>query len=349
MLTTIIQSMPKVELHVHFEGSLQADTVLTLARKHNIALPANSAEALREWYTFIDFPHFADIYGLNAKCLQTPDDLELATRAFLTNQAAQHILYSEVTYTAFARHLSSGMAWTDQLAGINRGRAWGREMLGVDMRLIVDIDRDRATPENAVTLARWIIETYDGGANGIAALGLGGYEVGFPPEMFADALILARDAGVPLVLHAGETEGAASIWSALQFGSLRIGHGVRCFEDEALVDYLLERQITLEVCPTSNLCLGVFPSLETHPIQHMMDIGLYVTVNSDDPPMFDTTLTREFEICAAQFAWTLETLQTLTLAAAQAALLPAEQRAALERRIKDGFAGLNIVSELAAR
>jgi adenosine deaminase len=333
-----LRTMPKVELHVHFEGSLQADTVLTLARKHNIALPADTADGLRAWYTFIDFPHFADIYGLNARCLQTPDDLEFATRAFLTEQARQNIVYSEVTYTAFARHISSGMAWRDQLGGIQRGIAWGRETLNVDMQLIVDIDRDRATPQDAIRLAEWIIDTYAGGENDIAALGLGGYEVGFPPEMFADALKLAFDAGVPLVLHAGETDGAASIWGAIHAGAVRLGHGVRCFEDPQLVEYLRDHQIPLEVCPTSNICLGVVPDMASHPIQRMIDAGLYVTLNSDDPPMFDVTLNDEYVRTAETFGWTLEDYQQLVLKAAQATLLPEPRKSALIARLHSAFA-----------
>jgi adenosine deaminase len=329
--------MPKVELHVHLEGSVRPETLLKLAKKNRISLPADTVEGLQNWYKFVNFPHFIDIYIKVSECMQTPDDLELVTREFLEGQAAQNILYTEATYTAYTHLHQKGLAFADQLAAINRARAWGEAALGVQMNLIVDIARE-VSPEEGLLTAEMVIESY---GNGVVALGLGGYEVGHPPEKHAQSFVKAHAAGVPCVLHAGETAGPDSIWGALRAGySQRIGHGVRCLEDAALVAYLREQQIPLEVCPTSNVCLGVVPSLAAHPIQQMMDAGLYVTVNSDDPPMFNTTLTQEFQACVQTFGWDIMLLERLTLNAARAALLADDQKAALETRIADEFVRL---------
>jgi adenosine deaminase len=179
--------------------------------------------------------------------------------------------------------------------------------------------------------------------DGVCALGLGGYEVGHPPEKFQAAFDLVNAAGIPCILHAGETGGADSIWSALRVAkSQRIGHGVRCLEDESLVTYLRERQIPLEVCPTSNVCLNVAPSIAAHPIQRLMDGGMYVTVNSDDPPMFNTTLTDEFVKCADACGWNEAVCEKLTINAVRASLLPPQDKANLEREFRAEFARLQL-------
>lgn len=336
-IDSFIAAMPKVELHVHLEGAVQPQTLLKLARKNNIPLPASSVEELAHWYTFTDFPHFVDIYIRISECIQTPDDLELVTREFLEGQAAQNILYTEATYTAYTHYHQKGIPFAEQLAAINRARRWAEEALGVRMNLIVDIARE-VTPEQGMITADWVIGAH---GDGVIALGLGGYEVGNPPEKFAAAFTRARRAGVPCVLHAGETEGPASIWGALEAGySQRIGHGVRCLEDKRLVRHLYERQMLLEVCPTSNVCLGVAPSLAGHMLPQLLEAGLKVTINSDDPPMFNTTLTDEFRRCAAAFGWGRDMLERLTLNAAAGALLPPAEKAALEATVRARFAQL---------
>ncbi len=336
-LDTFIAAMPKVELHVHLEGAVRPETLLKLARKNNIDLPAHTVEDLARWYTFVNFPHFVDIYIKISECIQTPDDLELVTREFLEGQAAQNILYTEATYTAYTHFHQKGISFADQMAAINRARHWAEQTLGVKLNLIVDIARE-VTPEQGMLTADWVIAHH---GDGVAALGLGGYEVGNPPEKFADAFDKAHQAGVPCVLHAGETEGPASIWGALGAGhSIRLGHGVRCIEDDRLVHELRARQTVLEVCPTSNVCLGVVPSLEAHMLPRLLAEGLNVTINSDDPPMFNTTLTQEFQRCAAAFGWTREMLERFTYNAAQGALLPPGEKAALMANIQSQLARL---------
>ncbi|MEO7909575.1 MAG: adenosine deaminase [Roseiflexaceae bacterium] len=336
-LEAYIAAIPKVELHVHLEGAIRPATLLKLARRNHVPLPADTVAGLRSWYSFTDFPHFVEIYMAISACLRTPDDIELITREFLAGQAAQNIRYSEVTYTAFTHYARKNIAFRDQLAAINRARAWAAAELGVTMGLIIDISRERPA-ESGLQVADWAIDAM---ADGVVALGLGGPEVGNPPEKFRGAFERARAAGLPSVPHAGETVGAASIWGALRaLGAVRIGHGVRCLEDPILVDELRARQIPLEVCPTSNVCLGVVPSMAEHPLPHLLAAGLYVTLNSDDPPMFNTSLNGEYLAAARTFQLNADDLERLALNAVRAALLPAAARTALEAAFVAEFAQL---------
>lgn len=336
-LESFIRAMPKVELHVHLEGSIQPETLLELARRNHIPLPYDTLDGLREWYVFRDFPYFVEIYVTISRCLKTADDIELIAREFLAGQAAQNIKHSEVTYTAYTIYKLCGIEFADQLAAINRARAWARETLGVDMTLTLDIARE-IKPEQGMVTAEWAIAAR---GDGVSGFGLGGYEVGNPPEKFAAAFQRAQQAGLPSVPHAGETEGPTSVWGALRtLNAARIGHGVRAIEDPMLLAYLRARQIPLEVCPTSNVRLGVAPSIAQHPIQKLLDAGIYVTLNSDDPPMFNTTLTDEYLLCADAFGWDAAMCEKLSLNALRASFLPRERKAAMEREFRAAFAQL---------
>lgn len=335
-LTDFIRAMPKVELHVHLEGAVRPATLLKLAQRHHIELPASDLDGIQKWYTFTDFPHFVQVYLKISECIRTPDDIELVAREFLAGQAEQNIRYSEVTYTAYTHYWQKGLAFEDQLAALNRAKTWAEATYGVSMNLIIDIARGLPRDVGLIT-AEWCIGAQD---RGVVALGLGGPEAGNPPEPYAAAFDRARDAGLPCILHAGEHAGPDSIWGALKQGSVRLGHGVRCIEDPALVDYLREKQIPLEVCPTSNICLGVFPRFEDHPLPRLMDDGLYVTLNSDDPPMFNTTLTDEYLKCAEVFGMGVDAVTGLVLNGVRASRLPDTRKAKLEAEFRAEFAGL---------
>ena len=336
-LEAFIRAMPKVELHVHLEGAIPAATLLTLAKRNGVGLPAETVEDIQAWYTFRDFGHFAEVYTGTAACICTPDDLELVTREFLAGQAAQHVAYTEVTYSPITHYWSRGMAFVDQLGAINRARRWADRELDVGMGLVVDVLRV-VSEDDALMVTDWAI---GGMGDGVVALGLAGPEEGNPPERYAAAFARARDAGLPGVPHAGETEGAASVRGALDaLGAVRIGHGVRCLEDPEVVAALRAEQVPLEVCPTSNVCLGVAPSLASHQLPRLLDEGLYVTINSDDPPMFGTTLTREYLVVAETFGFDASDIADFVRNAARAALLPAAERTALTMRVERELAAL---------
>ena len=334
MLDDFIRAMPKAELHVHLEGSIRPETFLKLARRHGIELPGDTVEALRQWYKFTDFSHFVTVYKTIACCLRTPEDVELIAREFLSNQAAQNIVYSEVTYTPFIQFKNCGIGIRDQLDALNRARAWGEKELQVSMRLIIDIPR-QVPSEEGLIVADWAIS---GMADGVIGFGLAGLEVGHPAEKHKEAFDRARAAGLRSVPHAGELVGPESIWKALRLlGAERIGHGVRCLEDPDLVQELRDRQIPLEVCPTSNVCLNVVPSFREHPLPQLMDSGLFITLNSDDPPLFNTSLTDEYLTAARTFGFSRKQIEELSLNAVRAAFLPEDQRCRLEQQFRAEF------------
>jgi len=339
LMKEFVQKMPKVELHVHLEGSIRPDTLLRLAEKYAVSLPASTVEGLREWYKFRDFNHFIEIYKAISSCIRSGEDIELIARDFLAGQAAQNILYSEVTFTADT-HYRNGIPFDQQMAALRRANDWAKAELGVEMRLVLDIPRMITSEEGHLT-ADWVLQTAGDGL--VVALGLGGPEVGYPPERFTDAFARVLAAKLPSVPHAGETEGPASIWGALNtLGARRIGHGVRCLEDEALVEELRKRQIPLEVCPTSNVCLKVVKDIQSHPLPRLIAEGLYVTVNSDDPALFNTSLTQEFWLCVEVFGLQWPMLKLLTLNAARATLLAEEEKQALVERVESGFLTLGV-------
>jgi adenosine deaminase len=325
-----ITQMPKVELHVHLEGSVQPRTLLKLADRHHVSLPADDVVSLRKWYNFRDFNHFLDIYMTISRCLRTAEDIEIITREFLVEQAKQNIIYSEVTFTPYNQYAANGLDFHEQIDAVNRAQEWGEKELGTKMRIIVDIPRQISSEEGEL-IASWVIERND---DGVIALGLGGPEIGNPPKKFQRAFDSVREQGIPCILHAGETDGPASIWNAIQVaGSIRIGHGVRAVEDRKLMDYMRDEQIPMEVCLTSNMCLQVFPSLDEHSLPQLLEHGLYVTINSDDPPMFNTTLTNEFMVGHKAWNWDIDAIKQLVLNAVDATLLPENER----RMMRDSF------------
>jgi adenosine deaminase len=333
--------MPKVELHVHLEGSIRPETLLELARRNRLRLPASTIEGLHSWYHFRNFDHFVEIYNIMSSSIRSTEDIEFVAREFLVGQAAQGIRYSEVTYTPFTHYRTKGLAFRDQLAALNRARAWAEAELGVSMRLVLDFAR-KASIEQARIVADWAIAAI---GDGVVALGLGGAEAGYSASKFKAVFERARAAGLARTPHAGETVGPESIWSAVrELEATRIGHGVRCLEDPALVEHLRAHRIPLEVCPSSNVCLGVAPSLAEHPLPRLIDAGLAVTINSDDPPMFDTTLSAEYVAVAKAFNFDHDLIERLALNAVRATLLPAAEKARLEADYVVEFARLRAAS-----
>ncbi len=335
-LTDFITAIPKVELHVHLQGATQPETWLELARRNSVKLPADTIEGMHEWFVFTDFPHFIQIYMAVCSTVRTADDVEFMAREFLRGQAAQNIQYTEITYTPHLHYKIAGLDGRTQLDALNRARKWAKEIHDIDCGFILDISRNVTAEEGL-----WTTDLAISGMNeGVVALGLGGPEVGHPPEKHAISFKKAHEAGLACILHAGETEGPASVWGAIEQGTVRIGHGVRCMEDPKLVDYLRETQIPLEVNPTSNICLRVFPNMESHPLPKLIAEGLYVTLNSDDPPMFNTTLTNEYVVAAQVFGMDVEALTGLVINGVRASRLPDGEKADMEAEFKREFARL---------
>jgi aminodeoxyfutalosine deaminase len=316
-LADFIAAMPKAEIHIHLEGSIQPVTVLALAQRHQMldTLPADTLEGIQRWFTFTDFPHFVDIYFTISDLLRTEEDFSTIVYDCGKDMASQNIRYRELTFTPYnhTHLLNKGLRIENLLAGLEDGRQRARRDFGVEMRWVFDIPRNASFPDHDLTGRAYnplIAETtlayaLQGQDYGVIGFGLGGYEVGAPPEPFAHAFLAAKEAGLHSLPHAGETMGPDSVWGAINdLQAERIGHGVRAIEDPALLALLKERQIPLEINPTSNVCLHVYRSLAEHPFPHLDRMGLFVTVNSDDPPLFNTTLTQEYQVLAQEFGYT---------------------------------------------
>jgi adenosine deaminase len=324
-----LQAAPKAELHLHFQGSIQPETLLELARRHSIDLPANSASELREWFRFRDFGHFVEIYAMLRACLVEARDFELVTCELGAALAAQHVRYAEVTFTP-GPEVYRGPRDTF-FDGLTRGRSRVLQDLGVDLRWIFDIPRRTVTLHPDIPLADFITSVaIDGRDEGVVALGLAGTENGYPPEPFEPWFDRARAAGLHSTPHAGETAGPESVWGALRaLGAERIGHGVRSLEDPRLMEYLVERQVGLEVCPTSNVQLGVYPSLAEHPLAQLVAAGAVVTVNTDTPSIFGISLSDELALLETQFGLSAASIDEVLLNAFRVSFLPPAERAAL--------------------
>ena len=337
-LEEFVRLMPKVENHVHLEGSIHPETLLSLAERNQVSIPAHSVEELREWYQFTDFAHFIEIYFAICNCIRTPADIELITIEFLRFQAQQNIRFSEVIFTPFTHH--SHISFDEQLAAINRVRAQAELDWGVSIGLVPDISRQIRPIDHSLLVADWAIQNMQ---NGIVALGLGGPEIDNPPELFWEAFDRAHAAGLPSLPHAGETVGPQSIWGALnKLHAVRIGHGVRCLEDPSLVTFLREKQIPLDISPTSNVCLGVAPKLAEHPLPQLIEEGLLVTINSDDPPLFGTTLTDEYLRIIDAFSLDISHIMQLVINGIHASLLSSDNQHALENEFRIQFTELQI-------
>ena len=338
-LTDFVRAMPKVEMHVHLEGSIQPEALLELAQRNSVRLPADSVEGLRDWYTFTDFPHFVEIYLAISSCICSGEDIEHVAREFLRGQASQNIRYSEVIFTPYTHYsLNKKIPFADQMEALQRAQKWAASDLGVGVGWVLDFARNLPPVEHAETVAGWAVSAVD---SGVVGFGMGGFETGYPPQMFEKAFAIAREAGLACQPHAGEMGGPESVWGAVNvLHATRIGHGVRCLEDPKLVKFLREKQIPLDVSPTSNVCLGVVPSFAAHPLPKLIEEGLYVTLNSDDPPMFNTTLTDEYLKVVETFDFDRDMIERRVLNGVNASVLPELQRAEMASQFKEEFASL---------
>ncbi len=282
---------PKIELHVHLEATIQPETLLAIARRNGEALPASTVEGLRELYRFRDFDHFIEVWILTTNCLRHEEDFRQVVVDYAAEARRHGAVYLEAIFSPIERTWR-GVSWETMLEGYCGGVAEAREAHGVEVRLNPDITRS-APLDDAFELVRQVARYRD---RGVVAVGLGGEEALYPPEPFAPAFRAAREAGLGSVPHAGEVAGPASIRGALDaLEPDRIRHGIRAVEDPGLVGELRDRGLVLDVTPISNVRTGAVASLDEHPLPELVRAGVRCTVSTDDPVMFDTDLTREYE------------------------------------------------------
>jgi aminodeoxyfutalosine deaminase len=335
-----VDALPKVELHVHLEGSMRPGTLLALARRHRVDDLPTDLDSLRAWYAFRDFDHFIEVYRAAVRVLRDEADFALLAGETAAGLAAQNVRYAEVMFTPYL-HAQRGVDPAEMFAGLERGRREAEAETDVQLRWIVDIP-GRLPGADPRSMAEWTVEfAREHGRGSIIGLGLGGPERGVPRPQFTEAFTAARDAGLHRVPHAGETTGPGTIWDALEYlHAERIGHGLRALDDPALVEHLRRHRIPLDVSPTSNLCTGVVRDYREHPLPTMLATGLAVSLNSDDPPMFNTTLRGEYLHALRDLGLTRGQLAGLTAAAVEHCFLPRPAKEALHDELTATVAAL---------
>lgn len=328
----LIRKMPKAELHIHIEGSLEPHLLFQIAQRNRIALRANSIEELRNAYQFRDLQSFLDIYYEGARVLVREQDFYDLTWAYLERVSAQNVRHTEIFFDPQA-HTTRGVLFETVITGIRRALADGERQLGISSKIIMCFLRHLSAEVAMDTLSQslpfkeWII-----------AVGLDSSEIGHPPEKFRAVFDKARDLGFLTVAHAGEEGPPGYIWQALeQLKVSRIDHGVRCVEDERLVEKLITEQVPLTVCPLSNVKLGVFNSIAEHNLKRLLDLGLCITVNSDDPAYFGGYLAENLEAVQEGLGLSGGDIYRLAKNSFVATFLPDDKKQELLRELDNYF------------
>ena len=318
MPSSFIQSLPKAELHLHLEGSITPETLVELRRRRGQESTIAEADAL---YQYKDFLGFLMAFKTLTEDLQTPDDYELITYRLMQQLKIQNVLHAEA-------YVSVGVClWREQdfdaiFEGLERGRERGQKEFGVSLLWIFDAVRQFGA-EAAQKVFELAAKYRD---RSVVSIGIGGDELKAQPELFREQFAYASAQGLRLTAHAGESAGPESIWGALNLGAERIGHGLTAAQDPELIEELAQRQVPIEICLTSNLKTGCCLQLHDHPVRKYFDQGLMITLSSDDPAMFGTTLNREYELAQSEFGFTDEHLRELARNSFEASFLPPDKK-----------------------
>ena len=330
-LAAFIARMPKAELHVHHVGSASPRIVAELAERHPGVVPSDP-DALAEYFAFRDFEHFIEVYLSVVDLIRTPEDVRLLTFEVAREMAqGQQVRYAELTCTPYTS-VVRGVPIEAYTAAIEDARVAAEREFGIVLRWIYDIPGESGIPAADATLDYVLNHAPEG----LIGFGLGGPEIGVPRPQFKPHFDAARAFGLRSLPHAGETTGPQTIWDALEhLGAERIGHGTTAVQDPELLAHLAERGIPLEVCPSSNIATGAVADLAEHPIVAFRDAGVVVTVNSDDPPMFGTTLNREYEIAADLLGLDRSGVADLARKAVQVSFAPDDVKARILDEIDD--------------
>ncbi len=324
-----VTDLPKVELHLHHEGAAPPDFIRQLAYEKKIDLSgifdANGG------YVFEGFVHFLRTYEAATSVLQSPDDFARLTRAILEQSASNGVVYTESFLSPDFCGGGDVSAWKEYLHAIQEAAEKAEVDFGITLRGIVTPVRHFG-PEQARKTALCAAET---AGDWVVGLGMGGDEGQGHQGDFAYAFDMAREAGLRLTTHAGEFGGPESVWEAIRDLNVeRIGHGVRAIEDPKLVKELAERHITLECCPGSNVVLDLYPDMASHPIARLRDAGVKVTVSTDDPPFFHTTMRREYDMLAEAFGWEDQDFRALNATALEAAFCDADTKTRIKKKLE---------------
>lgn len=333
-LREIIKAMPKTEIHLHLEGSIPFHTLWELIKKNGSKDDLLSIEELKKKFVFKDFSHFIEMWCWKNQFIKEYEDLELIASGVAEDLSSQNIKYAELFFTANS-HMDNGLSLDGIVESILNGFS---SQNNIQLKLIHDFGRNRGV-EEAISSLRKIIKIK---CDDIVGIGIGGPELGYPPGQFSDLYNMAREYGLKTNAHAGEADGASSIWGAIKELNVdRIGHCTRAYEDIELMDYLVESQIPLEMNPVSNIKTQVVESISQHPIKRYYDMGMNVTVNSDDPKMFGTSLENEYFQLVSELGFSLNDVSVLLKNGINALWCNREQKELLLSQVDDFFLTLD--------
>jgi len=330
-LTSFIAGLPKAELHVHHVGSASPRIVAELAARHEGATPVPAEPAaLADYFAFRDFAHFIEVYLSVVDLIRDDEDVRMLTYEVARELARQQVRYAELTLTPYSS-VKRGIPAEAYCAAIEDARRAASADFGIDLRWCFDIPGEAGLPAAEETLRIALAERPDG----LISFGLGGPEIGVPRPQFKPYFDKARAAGLHSVPHAGETTGPRTVWDAIRdLGAERIGHGITAAQDPKLMAYLAEHRIPLEICPTSNVRTRAVASLDEHPLARLVAAGVPVSINSDDPPMFGTTLEQEYAVAAELLDLDAQGVAGLARAAVEQSFLDPAGQAALIAEIE---------------
>ena len=314
-----IRSLPKAELHLHLEGSVEPATLVELSRRHSG--PQYTLEEAEQLYNYLDFAAFLLAFKAVAEQLTTPEDYELITYRLMERLRSENVPHAEV-YVSVGVVLWYKRDFAPIFEALERARQRGERDFGVSVLWIFDAVRQFG-PDRARRVVDQAVQYRD---RNVVGIGIGGDERRAGPELFRDVYAYAADNGLHLTCHAGETAGPESIWGALNLKSERLGHALSAGQDRELMAVLVERQIPLEICISSNLRTACCARLQDHPVKRYFDLGAMVTLNTDDPAMFRTSLSHEYQLAQDSFGFTDEHVRELARNSFEAAFLPPEKK-----------------------
>ena len=328
-----IRGLPKVELHVHVEGTLEPEMMFAMAARNGVDLPFDSVDDLRAAYEFTDLQSFLDLYYQGAEVLQTQGDFRDLMAAYLGRVARDNVRHAEIFFDP-QTHLARGIGFDTFMTGFDRARREAENDVGVTSMLIMCFRRD-LTEEEAVATLEAALPTRDS----ITAVGLDSGERGNPPEKFTRVFAQARSLGLRVVAHAGEEGPPAYVTAALDvLGAERIDHGVASEQDEGVLTRLVADRVPLTMCPLSNVRLRVFERMEDHNLKRLLDRGVRVTINSDDPAYFGGYLTDNYLAAQKGLGLTRDELVTIARNGIEASFAGEERKAALRSEL-EGYVG----------
>ncbi len=334
-VSTLVRALPKAELHLHIEGTLEPELMLRLAERNDVALPWTDPDAVRAAYEFADLSSFLDLYYAGMSVLLTEQDFYDLTWSYITRAAQDDIVHVELFFDPQA-HSSRGVPFGIAVTGILLALEDAEEDFGITSRLIACILRDRPVDE-----AEHVLSMAHRYREHIAGIGLDSTEAGYPPSLFASVFETARSYGMHVVAHAGEEGPPSYIEEALDVLHVeRIDHGVRCIEEPALVQRLAKERVPLTTCPLSNVRLGIYDSLSAHPLKRLLDAGVLVTVNSDDPAYFGGYLVDNYVAVAEALSLTPKDIVQLVKNSFEASFLSRSEKDAHIAKVERVAAGL---------